>query len=385
MSLNRLIIMSFFIFWLIIGVQCQADQIWTWSDYLSYRQTNVWYWAVSIEDTMHCSGYLSGANIILDPICLIQPIELIPMPEVVSGVWHYIDYFIWWYQFEKEDFEYTGAHVAWKHIIPNIYQSYDLPRQIQYSLTFRPFFLLPSQFPAQDPWISASVVTVASGDYYHLLALQQDGVRLSIPLLAWYRIQFESYYLAVVERNLREYGRCSKKNYLLAWEALHDLYLLPGQSFTINPLLAGLDGYCQWATPGKYLFYAWVCGVSTQLFRTSLLMPGLTPTERHGHNEWYTKYYGDKVIWDDAAIIDYRKQFTIQNQTKHAILIKWWSQWDSHYLVGLTTHTRPTVRIIKKEIAPLQWQVTKTVLYSGHVTQTGSRTTTYTRKNSDQN
>lgn len=362
-----------------------ADEIRDRSDYQSYRNTTHTETKIDEPEIWSCSGSIVDQMAIVEPWCLLKPTEIVALPLVASGVWSYIDDFIWGYQFDQEEFVYTGAKIVWKQIPLQYYQTYDLPKSLKFDVGFSSHIPSLWSFPAQNPRTIASMIQINDEDQVHLQRLQSAGVRLRIPLLTRYRIQMESYYFAVVERNLRNYGRCSKHNYIMARSALHDLYLLPWQSFTINPLLAGLDGYCEWATPWQYLFYAGVCGVSTQLFRTSLLMPWLVSTVRHGHNEWHTKYYGQKVVWDDAAILDYRKQFTIQNQHSNPLLIKWRAKWDSHYLVGITQNIHPIVTISKKEISPLQWQVQKTVFASWQIIQTGEWTTTYLRKNHEQN
>jgi len=61
------------------------------------------------------------------------------------------------------------------------------------------------------------------------------------------------------------------------------------------------------------MFYGGVCGVSSLLFRISLLQPDIQIIQRYPHSEWYTIYYGDTVEGDDAAVIEMRKQFEIKN------------------------------------------------------------------------
>lgn len=380
--------------WLMIAMVCATvyAESWTWSDYQLYRQKHSTSYTLSRNSpsqTIDCmTGVVSGHMITVDPWCLLYPIELVPLIQAASWVRTYIDGFVWGYQFDQDQFTYTGAQIVWKKLHPVYYQTYELPWQFKFDwfddLYDKKSFWFPI-FPAQDPWIDASQIQVTDQDAGILSHLQSKWITLQIPLLARYRIQMQQYYLTVVERNLRQYGRCSKQNYIVARSALDDLYLLPWQIFQINSVLAGLDGYCQWATPWQYLFYAGVCGVSTQLFRTSLLMPWLVPLIRHSHNERYTKYYGEKVVWDDAAILDYRKQFLIQNQSNKPILIKWWAKDDNHYLIGITTNTDPTVTITKQQIAPLKWQVTKTVVYSGKVADIGLWTSNYIRTNNEQN
>jgi hypothetical protein len=324
--------------------------------------------------------------IIINPICLIAPVELVDIRQASSGVRQYIDHFEKEYRFDDDEFIYTGGKVIWKDIPYLIYQNYEIPNIIKFNIWFiqsvTPDII---HIPKQNPWTMASMIHTDfqySGIIYDLV---NQGVQIKIPLLARYKIQFESYRLSVVDRNLREYGKCSKTNYVLAFEALHDLYLLPNESFTINSLLANLDWYCQWATPGRYLFYAWVCGLSTQLFRVSLLTPWLETIERHGHSERYTKYYGEKVVWDDAAVYNYDKKFTIQNKSNYPILIKWWISGDSHYMIGITRQSNIITQIQKKEIWSLEWQVIKKNFASGSLVESGVWTTKYSIKNKDQN
>lgn len=196
------------------------------------------------------------------------------------------------------------------------------------------------------------------------------------------------YHFAVANRQIANYGECSKINYRRALGILDGLYLKPGESFNINKALANLTGYCMGQNPGQYLFYQGVCWAATQLFRVSLLSPEITILKRQGHSQRYVRYYDETVFGDDAAIYERQKVFEIQNNASTPIYFKTLSHGYSTYLVWITpTIPNSYVQILRQQIGQLKGQVSKIVISKTNqkILSNQERVSHYGAKNYEQN
>lgn len=102
------------------------------------------------------------------------------------------------------------------------------------------------------------------------------------------------------------------------------------------------------------MFYQGICGVSSMAFRASILDPEITITKRSSHAKWYAKYYGEKVVGDDASMYEDIKEFEIQNNSATPLLIKSKIIGDTPYLVYIhQTPLSSPVSVSKKETGPL--------------------------------
>ena len=114
------------------------------------------------------------------------------------------------------------------------------------------------------------------------------------------------------------------------------------------------------------MFYQWVCGVSTQVFRLWVLFPGLWVYKRQNHNIRYTVYYGDEIVWDDAAIYEDIKKLEIRNDSNEDIylLTKNWNE-DRYFLVSISP-TKPdyTIKVEKQPLWNLSANLKRTINYS---------------------
>lgn len=161
----------------------------------------------------------------------------------------------------------------------------------------------------------------------------------------------------VANRDIKLYSHCQKQNFDVAMKKLQSVKLSSGQSLNLNKELTNLSGYCMWSEwEGKYMFYQWVCGTSTLFFRNALVTPDIYISKRQWHSNRFTKYYGDYIYWDDAAIYEMDKQFEIQNKSDYNLYIKFWTSWDLYadsnkYLVSIYPWiSNQKVQIIKKEV-----------------------------------
>lgn len=198
----------------------------------------------------------------------------------------------------------------------------------------------------------------------------------------WYKIQINykeiarryadhRYHFVVADRDIGLYGDCAKTNFRVAFDKLGDRVMRPWDMLDINQLFSGLDWYCkwygaEWEIGQEFMFYQWVCGVSTQVFRLGVLSPELSVYKRQNHNTRYTVYYGDKIVWDDAAIYEDIKKLEIQNNSSWDlyILTKNWDK-NRYYLV-LVSEDKPDydITIEKQTLDNMSANLKRTINYS---------------------
>lgn len=180
---------------------------------------------------------------------------------------------------------------------------------------------------------------------------------------------------SVANRDIKLYSACQKQNFDIAMDKLKSVKLSPNQKLNVNSELTNLSWYCTWPEGGwLYMFYQWVCGTSTLFFRNALVNPNIYITKRQWHSNWFTKYYGDYIYGDDAAIYEMQKQFEIQNKSDYDIYIKFWTNWDLHkdtdkYLVSISPKGSDRLIIITKWES--SWGIYQAILtkniYSGYI------------------
>lgn len=165
----------------------------------------------------------------------------------------------------------------------------------------------------------------------------------------------------VSDRYIDNYGRCAKQNFMRAFDEFGTIILQPGQTLNINKLLAWLDGYCT-GEGWEYLFYQGVCGFSTQVRRNALINPYLETVKRSGHGNWWKVYYGDEIVWDDAAIYEMDKQLEIRNGSDFPIYMRTLEVDGKKYLLSvIPTKTDKTVEIRRENIAKLKGRVIRSI------------------------
>lgn len=171
----------------------------------------------------------------------------------------------------------------------------------------------------------------------------------------------------VSDRYIDNYGRCAKQNFMRAFDEFGTVVLQPWQSFNVNKLLAWLDGYCTWWSDDgesgrEYMFYQWVCGFSTQVWRNALINPYLETTKRQNHGNWWKAYYGDEIVWDDAAIYEMDKQLEIRNGSDLPIYMRTLEVNGKKYLLSVVPiQSDKKVELKREEIGKLKGRVIRTV------------------------
>lgn len=197
----------------------------------------------------------------------------------------------------------------------------------------------------------------------YLLIKYGYKLKLTPEQIASWKVKYD-YHFVVADRDISKYGECAKTNFRIAFQEMWNRFLQPGDGLDINALFTDLDGYCKWDGE-EFMFYQWVCGVSTQVFRLGILYPDLWVYKRQNHNIRYTVYYGDKIVWDDAAIYEDIKKLEIRNDSDHDIylLTKQWDQ-DRYYLVAVSP-TRPdySVEVEKQPLTNMSANLKRTINY----------------------
>ena len=190
----------------------------------------------------------------------------------------------------------------------------------------------------------------------------QAGQKISISLKQLAHYYLSSYTFYVADKDISQLKPCTKTNYELALTSVDKLLLKPGQVFNYNNHLKNLKGYCDGISGDVRLFYGGVCGVSSQLFRASLIDPDIAILQRQPHNEWFTVYYGEKVQGDDASVVEMRKQFEIKNNGSTDLYFRTKKQGTTTFLVIISPQA-PTqqVKISKKYISDLQVELTRLI------------------------
>lgn len=242
-----------------------------------------------------CKRIKNDKSFLLTPSCLSK--NYIPIIDTYTSIKEWINYikdFKHTFYLNKSSFLYTWSSIIWN------------------SLYFTDYDKFTKLISTNSTWEILLNSILLSKNYY-----------VKIPKQYIIRKQLENYTFYISTKNLSNRWKCRKHNYLLAINSLNWYILLPHQKLNFNKLLSQINNnlYCRelWNRHKKYLFYEWVCGASTQLFRNALTNPYLVITKRYNHTKRYAKYYSNYIRWDDAAIYERTKQFEIKNTSAFPI------------------------------------------------------------------
>jgi vancomycin resistance protein YoaR len=166
--------------------------------------------------------------------------------------------------------------------------------------------------------------------------------------LARYWVQDLAFYVS--EKDFSLLSPCNTQNYTLALQQLDGQVLNPGESFNANRELSKVKGYCTGRGEANFLFYGGVCGMTAQVFRTTLIHPSIEIVKRRPHNERFVQYYGEEIGGDDAAIYEMSKQFEIKNIGTEDIAFKVKRNAKHTLLVAISPRTPQWVEISKQPL-----------------------------------
>ena len=215
------------------------------------------------------------------------------------------------------------------------------------------------------------------------------GGKITLSSSDWmaYRLHHQAT-VYIADRDIHNYGPCSTHNFNLAFDAFGTVILAPWSWYNINRVLANATGYCVGDDENtrKYLFYQWVCGFATQLFRQWLINPFIAITKRAPHTQRYSKYYSGYIYGDDAAIYEYDKQLEIKNIWLHPLYMRTKLLDGRHYLISIIPErTDQYSQIFKYQTDTLSARVGKRIFSNTGLLYTQDWTNTYSAINTQQN
>lgn len=183
---------------------------------------------------------------------------------------------------------------------------------------------------------------------------------VKVPLAAFAYDKFKGYGFSAADRDISNYWECAKQNFMVGMRALEDVVVGPWKVWNANQAFAHLEGYCMGSDKDKYMFYQWICGVSSMAFRASLLDSKIEIAKRANHSKRYTTYYGEEVVGDDASLYENLKQFEIKNNSDYPLLIKSKIIWKHPYLVFIHPESlEQKMLIYKQQTGPLTAQISR--------------------------
>jgi vancomycin resistance protein YoaR len=165
----------------------------------------------------------------------------------------------------------------------------------------------------------------------------------------------------VSEKDISLLSPCNTQNYTLALQKLDHYLLSPGESFNANRELAKVRGYCTGRGEKNFLFYGGVCGMTAQVFRTTVIHPQIEIVKRRPHNERFVQYYGEEVGGDDAAIYEMSKQFEIKNGGTEDIYFRVKRNQEHTLLVAISPRTPQRVEITKQPLGERKIDMERTI------------------------
>ena len=269
--------------------------------------------------------------------------------ETIDDILPYITSFKNTYKLNSTDFYYTTAQ-------PQFFENYDIDNIIKHK------------------YLDKLLLHILSlGNYY-----------LKIPKIYFDFKQAKNYsfYVSTKDLSLRNKGRL--QNFNVAMNQL-DWYLLAWwKSIILNKLIANKPWYnTNWIRKWKYLFYGWVCGVSTMLFRNALINPYLYVEKRYNHAQRYVNFYSKYIYGDDSSMYQYHKILKIKNLSNLPIYFKKKQIWENLYFISVIPKKSNIFTFIsKKQIWKLKAKlINRTISNEGKLLYQQSWISNYYRKN----
>ncbi len=206
-------------------------------------------------------------------------------------------------------------------------------------------------------------------------------IELAPAELALFEMSNYSFY--PVRRKLDLLWPCTLNNYWIAIASIDKKLVEANDDFHINRRIAFRWGYCTWWEDIARPFNAWVCWASSQVFRISLIHPFLETDDREPHSQRLTRYYWEKITWDDAAIIDFRKNLTLKNTSDAPIYFRYIDDeaGNSVLLVAISPKKNDkSVEIKKYQTGELSAFLSKDILSENQCKSSQSRISEYESK-----
>ena len=252
----------------------------------------------------------------ISPICFYNwEIPKLDFVKALDISWVYIKNFDNIYDLEENNFYYKSAKPTYSFKIPDLkdYFNKNLENEIL------DFVLYKKHFYVQIP----------------------------IEYIALNQINNYSFYIA--DKDLSKRNKSRLHNFNVALNVLDNYILKPWKILYLNSILSYAKGFVWWNTKVKRLFYGWVCGVSTLLFRNALINPYLYVKERFNHRQRYVNFYSNYIYGDDSSVYEWDKRLKIINTSKYPIYFKKKMVDNKIYLVSIIPSKIEDFVQIKKE------------------------------------
>ena len=327
------------IFSLIIFVATASISLWfntiTLKEYQNYKKILEKYKinpskAKKLENYLNkqkCYFFKINTDYYLTLKCFKENIQFMPFTKAVDKTLPFVKGFKEIYKINSKKFFYTTAQ-------PEFFYTYDL-----------------------DKFVGSS-----NTDNILLAALAIWNYYIKVPeiFLAFKQVKNYSFYVSV--KNLSNRNKSRLNNFFVAIKQLDKYILKPNEVLNFNKLIANLPGYHKNKNEKKkYLFYWWVCWVSTMLFRNSLINPFIKVLERHSHAQRYAYFYDEYIWWDDASVYEYIKKLVIKNISNFPIYFRIKKIQNEIYLVSIVpTKTNKFTLIEKYQIWKLKAYLSST-------------------------
>ena len=193
-----------------------------------------------------------------------------------------------------------------------------------------------------------------------IMILSDTRIKIPKMYLAFKQIKNYSFYVAWKDLSKRNWWRLV--NFSVALKKLNNYILNPWSVLFVNKELANLNWYYKETKDKKYMFYWWVCWVSTMFFRVALINPYLYILKRYNHGYRYVNFYSNYLYWDDAAIYEFNKILKIKNISDKKMIFKSKRIWNEIYLVNIVPKKVDYITYVEKyKISYLTAKVSKTI------------------------
>ncbi len=172
--------------------------------------------------------------------------------------------------------------------------------------------------------------------------------------------EFENYSIYVSSKDLSKRNYWRLNNFNIAMNEIDDYLFQPQEEINFNKLIANKPWYSKGSK--QYLFYAWVCWVSTMFFRNAIINPYLYVTKRYNHAQRYVNFYSPYIYWDDASVYEYIKTLKIKNNSTYPIYLKKKNIWENIYFTSIVPKKSWKIaHIIKEQTKSLTAKLSSTV------------------------
>lgn len=181
-----------------------------------------------------------------------------------------------------------------------------------------------------------------------LSILQVSNYYIKVPKIFLVYENLKNYSFYVSDKNLKKRNKSRLNNFYIAMKQIDKYFLEPWKEIYFNKLVAYIPWYEKKNPKSNYAFYGWVCGVSTMLFRNSLINPYLYVVKRYNHSQRYVNFYSNYIYWDDGAVYEFIKTFKVKNISNYPIYFRKKQIWKELYFVSIVPKKSNQFSMVEK-------------------------------------